>query len=141
MAGRKSDRDPFERIWERIASVVGTLRALSQPDSSRIRPILEDAAQEFSTDQLRIPPQRLTGVALDKTNARACAASCANNLDRLVTEKPDIDALPPPQRNLVEKRLSVISSMLRSFECKAPVPFDAAERLRLARSTFQLNFR
>lgn len=134
------DRDPFERIWERVATVVGTLRALSEPDASSIRGILEATAEEFSTDEFRIAPQRLAGVALDKVRPVNLAKACANNLDQLVTEKPAIDELPPEKKTRVRRQISNLAGSIPEFKAAMPLPYEVAEKLRLARSTFQLNY-
>jgi len=141
MPRRRTDRDPFERLWERIATIDGALRALMQPDVSAIADLLRATAESFSTGRFRIPPQRLTGVAVNLAKPDNCAKSAANNLEQLSKELRDIVALPDADRVAVERAIQNLVPLVESAEIKLSTSWDYGERLRLARKTFLLNVR
>ncbi|MBI2723559.1 MAG: hypothetical protein HYX50_00710 [Chloroflexi bacterium] len=140
MPKRDDARDPYERMVERIASVAGPLRALAQPDRSAIRGVLEQVAAEYSARGVTVPASRLTTRGLANADPRSCAVVAANNLDQLVTEKSGIPALPQEQRADVTRMLSKLVPLVAKFRSAQRLPFDAEEKLRLARSTFLMNF-
>lgn len=125
-------------MWERVATIRGTLSALAQPDPSAIAGILRETAESFS-GRFRIPPQRLTGVSLAKVKPDNCGKAATNNLNQLIREMKDLSRLAPEDRDMLKNGVRDLVPLVEHSQPQMKLSWDVREGLRLACKTFMLN--